>query len=144
MIDRVGIAALIPQAGLMCLLDKVERWDDRSITCLATTHRAPGNPLVLAGKLGAICGLEYAGQAMAVHGALTGAVGGKPKGNHFVALSGVTLFVARLDDIAGALVIEAERLAEAGQQTIYGFTIASRHATLLRGRAAIVLDPAAR
>ena len=36
----------------------------------ASSHRAADNPLRAHGRLGAACGIEYAAQAMAVHGAL--------------------------------------------------------------------------
>ena len=54
----------------MCLLEGVSSWDERSIRCIAVSHRDPGNPLAADGHLGAACGVEYAAQAMAVHGAL--------------------------------------------------------------------------
>jgi predicted hotdog family 3-hydroxylacyl-ACP dehydratase len=38
--------------------------------CRTGTHRAADNPLRSAGRLGAACGIEYAAQTMAVHGAL--------------------------------------------------------------------------
>ena len=43
-----------------------------AIECTASTHRAPGNPLAANGRLEAVCGVEYASQAMALHGALAG------------------------------------------------------------------------
>ena len=54
----------------MCLLDAVLDWDDARITCRATSHADPANPLRADGRLGAANGIEYAAQAMAVHGAL--------------------------------------------------------------------------
>ncbi len=45
-------------------------WDAQHIRCRSATHRLPGNPLRSQGRLGAACGIEYAAQAMAVHGAL--------------------------------------------------------------------------
>ena len=70
MLDRVAIAARIPHQGSMCLLDAVLAWDSGQIHCRASSHRQPDNPLRAAARLGAACGIEYAAQAMAVHGAL--------------------------------------------------------------------------
>ena len=69
---RADIAALIPHAGAMCLLDAVLSWDRTSIACTASSHRAIDNPLAAEGRLDAVCGVEYAAQAMAVHGGLAG------------------------------------------------------------------------
>ena len=48
-------------------------WDATHIRCRSATHRAADNPLRAHGRLGAACGVEYAAQAMAVHGALVAA-----------------------------------------------------------------------
>ena len=69
-LDRAWIASHIPHQGSMCLLDYVEAWDRERIRCRASSHRAADNPLRAYGRLGAACGIEYAAQAMAVHGAL--------------------------------------------------------------------------
>ncbi|HVJ54217.1 MAG TPA: hypothetical protein VM689_17255 [Aliidongia sp.] len=139
MIDRDGIAALIPHAGRMCLLDRVEHWDAASIRCTASSHRDPTNPLAVGGKLGAACGVEYAAQAMAIHGGLTGAAG-KPRAGYLVSLRGLELTVARLDDLDGDLIVEAELQAEAGSQVSYRFTVGCGDAIILSGRASVMLD----
>jgi predicted hotdog family 3-hydroxylacyl-ACP dehydratase len=69
-LDHAWIARHIPHQGSMCLLDYVEAWDQERIQCRASSHRAADNPLRAYGRLGAACGIEYAAQAMAVHGAL--------------------------------------------------------------------------
>src|SRR5213075_1172850 len=67
------IARRIPHQGSMCLLDRVLEWDAEHIRCEATGHSQPDHPLRAHGRLGAACGVEYAAQAMAVHGALVAA-----------------------------------------------------------------------
>jgi predicted hotdog family 3-hydroxylacyl-ACP dehydratase len=57
-------------SGSMCLLERVLAWDAAHIHCLATSHTGAGHPLAHAGTLGMANGIEYAAQAMAVHGAL--------------------------------------------------------------------------
>ena len=56
--------------GAMCLLDEVLQADARQHPRAAPSAIAtPANPLRDGGVLPALCGIEYAAQAMAVHGA---------------------------------------------------------------------------
>jgi predicted hotdog family 3-hydroxylacyl-ACP dehydratase len=139
-IDRDEIARLIPHAGAMCLLDRVEAWDAGMIRCRASSHRDAGNPLAVEGRLGAACGVEYAAQAMALHGGLTGVVDGRPRSGYLASLRALSLAVDRLDDLAGDLVIEAERLAGEGASVSYGFRVSHDGVLLLSGRAAVILE----
>jgi len=75
MLTREQIQALIPHQGTMCLLDRVLAWSAAEITCTASSHLAPRNPLRRDGRLGAICGIEYGLQAAALHGALVQSAG---------------------------------------------------------------------
>ena len=72
-LDHAWIEQHIPHKGRMCLLDAVLSWDATRIRCRSASHRTPDNPLRAHGRLGAACGIEYAAQAMAVHGALVAA-----------------------------------------------------------------------
>jgi predicted hotdog family 3-hydroxylacyl-ACP dehydratase len=139
-IDRDRIAGLIPHAGTMCLLDEVTGWDDRSIRCRATSHRDPANPLAVDGRLGAACGVEYAAQAMALHGGLTGAVDGRPTAGYLASLRALVLRVDRLDNLAGDLIVEAERLAGETASVSYRFSVSHGGTLLVSGRAAVILD----
>jgi predicted hotdog family 3-hydroxylacyl-ACP dehydratase len=150
-LDRAWIERHIPHRGEMCLLDEVIEWDVLQIRCRTATHRGRDHPLRSMGRLGAACGIEYAAQTMAVHGALTGgaansgtsedaAVGRGPQVGFLVGLRDVRLHVLRLDDIEGDLVCEATRLAGNPQSALYEFSLWSQMRTLLRGRATVVLD----
>ena len=78
-LSRDEIAALIPHQGAMCLLSAVERYDERTIVCRATSHASESNPLRLGGRLPALAGIEYGAQALALHCALlNGDAGGSP------------------------------------------------------------------
>lgn len=127
----------------MCLLDAVLDWDDTRITCRATSHADPDNPLRADGRLGAANGIEYAAQAMAVHGALLAGDDGAPRQGYLTSVRGVTLHVARLDDLAGALQIAAERLSGDTNHILYQFSVNHAGRCLLEGRAAVVLDATA-
>ena len=65
-----AISTLIPHQGRMCLLDAVLDCSAERITCTATSHTAADHPLRGANGLPAPVGIEYAAQAMALHGAL--------------------------------------------------------------------------
>ena len=139
-IGRDEIAHLIPHAGAMCLLDGVLAWDRESIRCLSTRHRTPDNPLRQEGRLGALCGIEFAAQAMAIHGGLTGAVGERPRGGYLASLRDVICRRDRLDDLADDLIIEAVYLMGDGARVIYSFTVGGRGQEILTGRATVVLQ----
>lgn len=143
-VDRAWIAARIPHAGTMCLLDRVLEWDAGHIRCEATSHRAGDNPLRSNGCLHAACGIEYAAQAMAVHGALCNAGAGRPRAGFLASVRSVELAVDRLDDIADSLVIAADRLGGDGDTVLYGFVVSCDGTRLLAGRAAVILDGTAR
>ncbi|WP_322029595.1 3-hydroxylacyl-ACP dehydratase [Paraburkholderia sp. J76] len=146
-IDRAWIAARIPHSGAMCLLDGVQAWDETRIRCTAASHRDPQNPLRSRERLAAVCGVEYAAQAMAVHGALLGAMDGaaaaRPRAGFLASVRNVQAHVERLDTIAAPLVIEAERVSGGGNTVLYDFTVRGEGRVLLTGRAAVMLDASA-
>jgi predicted hotdog family 3-hydroxylacyl-ACP dehydratase len=140
LIDAAGIAGLLPHAGDMCLLEGVVSWDDGRIECVTATHRHAANPLRRDGRLGILCGVEYAAQAMALHAALTG--GGAtaaPRRGYLASLRAVTCHADRLDLIPGTLIVEAEWLHGETGRVIYRFVVRHADQPLLEGRAAVVL-----
>lgn len=139
MLDRVAIAARIPHQGSMCLLDAVLAWDSGQIHCRASSHRQPDNPLRAAARLGAACGIEYAAQAMAVHGALLAPEGAPPRPGYLASVRSVQLAVDRLDDLAQDLDIVAERLSGDENNILYHFRVEHAGNLLLSGRAAVML-----
>ncbi|OGA02610.1 MAG: hypothetical protein A2W68_12895 [Betaproteobacteria bacterium RIFCSPLOWO2_02_64_14] len=140
-LNRDAIAALIPHEGTMCLLSEVERYDDRSIVCRATSHRLRSNPLRIEDRLPALAGIEYAAQALAAHCALVdaGAASGRRRGL-LAGARNVTLNVDRLDDVAGPLTVRVERLVADAPRLLYGFVINDGARELLSGRVAVVLS----
>jgi len=140
LLSRTDIARLIPHAGAMCLLDGVERWDADEIRCVSRTHADADNPMRAGGKLAALCGVEYAAQAMAVHGALAGGAKARPKAGFLVALRDVSCLVPRIDDLPGELVVDAERLMGDDDRVIYRFALRVGEIEVLSGRATVVLD----
>lgn len=142
MLNHAAIAARIPHQGSMCLLDSVVECSDTGIVCRAISHRDPANPLRAGERLGAASGIEYAAQAMALHGALLAPAGGSPRQGYLTSVRGVSLHVARLDDLPGDLLVRAERLSGDGSNVLYQFALEHDARCLLAGRAAVVLDAA--
>ena len=124
----------------MCLLAAVVDWSETAISCSAVSHSDPANPLRADGRLGAANGIEYAAQAMAVHGALLAAADEPPRQGYLASVRGVQLHVARLDDLPGELSITAERLSGDGNHILYRFAVSHAGHCLLEGRAAVILD----
>lgn len=140
LIDRHTIGRLIPHAGAMCLLDGVVSWDASRIACRSDSHRDAGHPLAQDGAVACICGVEYAAQAMAVHGALSGGGAMPPKAGYLASLRDVLCHVERLDLLRGTLDIVAEQLLAEDARVIYGFSISCNGEPVLSGRAAVVLE----
>lgn len=136
----IDVAALVPHAGAMVLLDRVEAWDADGILCRARSHLDPGNPLRRGGRLSACCGLEYALQAAALHGALT-AGGVAQRAGYVAALRAVALHVDRLDDPAlGELRVAARLERQEAGGIIYALDVHAADGTaLLSARATIAL-----
>ena len=140
-LDRAGIAARIPHSGSMCLLDRLESWTADAIHCTATSHVDPHNPLRTAGGLMAPNAIEYAAQAMALHGGLLATEGDPPSAGFLASARNVRLTVAQLDGIAGALQVRAQRLSGDARQVLYEFSVTDANGTLLaEGRAVVVLN----
>lgn len=143
MLDKNWIAAHIPHQGNMCLLDAVTEWSDAAITCRAGSHTDPANPLRAEGRLGAANGIEYAAQAMAVHGSLLAQAGDQPRQGYLTSVRSVQFHVARLDDLPGELSVQAERLSGDDNNILYQFSLSHAGRCLLEGRTAVMLDAAA-
>lgn len=140
-LDRAGIAQRIPHSGSMCLLERLEGWDADVIRCSTTTHRQADNPLRTAGGLLAPNAIEYAAQAMALHGGLLAAEGSTPSAGFLASARNVRLAVARLDDIDGALQVQARRLSGDERQILYEFAVKADDGRMLaEGRAVVVLN----
>jgi predicted hotdog family 3-hydroxylacyl-ACP dehydratase len=147
-LDHATIAALIPHAGSMCLLDRALAWDETSLVCSATSHRDPANPLCTASGLLVTAAIEYAAQAMALHGALLGRASpqpGKPaaepgKPGFLASARGVRCARLRLDDLDGDLRVEVRRQAGDARQILYAFGVSHAGVTVAEGRATVVLD----
>lgn len=139
-LSKEELTALLPHAGAMRLINRVESWDATTIRCHTLSHHDQGNPLRHNARLEAVAGLEYAAQAMGVHvgllnrtqstDGLIGYVGG---------LRDVVLGIDRLDDCPAELTIDATRLFEGDNSFMYQFSISSGGRNVMTGRASIFL-----
>jgi predicted hotdog family 3-hydroxylacyl-ACP dehydratase len=160
-LNRAWIEARIPHQGRMCLLDEVLEWSAQRIRCRTATHRATDNPLRSHGRLGIACGIEYAAQAMALHGALAGGAangaaigaaigavdalaGGPSRVGLLAGVRDVRFSVLQLDDIESDLICEATHVAGDSLTALYEFALRDRDRSLLSGRASVILDAGGR
>ncbi|MGX2041537.1 hydroxymyristoyl-ACP dehydratase [Methylocaldum sp. MU1018] len=140
-LDRSELGGLLPHAGAMCLLDAVLDWDETRIVASTAGHRRPDNPLRRAGGLSAVCGIEYAAQAAAIHGGLLAGRRGAPmKPGYLVAVREIELAVDDLDLVESALVIRAEMLVGNETSLLYAFTVEANGSVLLAGRISVFLS----
>ncbi len=135
------IAALIPHAGAMCLLDAVRFWDETTIVCTASSHHHPDNPLASHGTLDAVCGIEYAAQAMAVHGALTATAGRRPAAGYLASVREVTCHSASPRSAGGRPRDNCNKAGWRRRATaLHSLSLLRRRVDILTYRAAVVLD----
>lgn len=138
-LQRRWLEQHIPHQGRMCLLDEVLGWDLTRIRCRASSHRLADNPLRSRGRLAAVAGIEYAGQAMAAHGALMAGLLGTPvRTGYLASVRNLQLTVVRLDDLDTDLVVRARRLAGDADSALYEFALTCAERNLISGRAGIV------
>ncbi len=140
-LDQAGIAARVPHSGSMCLLDRLVSWTPEHIECRASSHLSATNPLRLNGQLPAVTAIEYASQAMALHGTLNAAPGSPPVPGFLAAVRGVQQHVPRLDDLTGELSVTATLLLGDARQAQYRFVLADETGRpLVQGRATVILN----
>lgn len=139
-LNRPEICQLLPHTGRMCLLATVESWNSEEIVCTATSHRELDNPLRRDDGLPAVGGVEYAAQAMGVHGRLATKNLAKPAAGYLVSLRDVVFHVERLDDIPGSLTVHARRIADTDDSVLCEFSISCAERKLLGGRATLLLE----
>lgn len=130
----MDIEKLIPHSGGMSLLNAVQEWDQQRLRCSASSHRDPHNPLRGEACLSSICGIEYAAQGMALHGALIDKNNAGRQGL-LISVKDVRFFAQRLDEIAHDLTIDVELLMSDDTMFNYQFRVSANGDTLIEGKA---------
>ena len=145
-LDHAAIAGRIPHAGAMCLLERVLDWDASGLACLGrvVTGDDGPHPLARVGRLPSVAAIEYAAQAMALHGGLileqAGDGNPPPPSRGFLAgLRGVHLSRRWIPVGTGPLRIRVDRFAGDALQVLYDFTVTG-DGPIAAGRAVVVLD----
>ena len=139
-LTKEELAAFLPHAGSMRLLDRVASWDESSIRCQTKTHHDQANPLRRGARLDAVAGIEYAAQAMGVHvGLLDGRMSSDGSIGYVGGLRDVVFGIDRLDDCPAELTIDATRLFMGDDSFLYRFAISSGGREVVNGRASIFL-----
>jgi predicted hotdog family 3-hydroxylacyl-ACP dehydratase len=146
-LNRAWIESNIPHQGRMCLLDEVLEWDAGRIRCRTGTHRMADNPLRSQGSLGIAAAIEYAAQAMAVHGALAGGAAGdggageaRSAAGFLAGLRNVRLQVLRIDDLQADLYCDALLIAGNRDSALYEFALQADGRQLLSGRGTVIFS----
>lgn len=129
---------MLPHAGATVMLDSVTAWDAASILCSSRAHLDPANPLRRGGRLSAVCGLEFAMQAAAAHGALrSGGVAQRP--GYVARLRDVSLAAPFLDEPGfGTLAVAARLQRDEGSGMIYDLALHAEDGTALVTATAII------
>jgi predicted hotdog family 3-hydroxylacyl-ACP dehydratase len=128
-VDKTRIARLLPHAGDMVLLDEVVSCSATEIECLASSHRRADHPLSEHGALPASAAVEYAAQAIALHGRIRGdrgdrgEIGGKPSAALLAVLREVRWAEEPLDAAPSPLRVRARLAAELGEGAQYAFEV---------------------
>jgi predicted hotdog family 3-hydroxylacyl-ACP dehydratase len=134
MLDAAELYARLPHAGDMCLLDRILHWDADSVRCSARSHRAPNNPLRLDDALPALCGLEYAAQALALHGTLVADTALDAERLFVVVVRNVTCHAGRLDVVQEELAVAGEILFRQAGAAVYKFSIRAGGDLVMEGQ----------
>jgi predicted hotdog family 3-hydroxylacyl-ACP dehydratase len=139
MIEHNEVCSLIPHSFDMCLLDRVESWDENTITCTSQSHKLATNPLRRNKTLSSVHLLEYAAQAMAVHGGLHDREQGvQMTEGYLAALRDIKIELRDIENLESELRIEATKMLSQGGNMIYSFKVSTEENELVSGRATVV------
>ena len=140
------IESRLPHSGNMSLLHEVIQADGNSLTALATSHLDIDNPLRLNGKIATVNGIEYAAQAMAVHGSL---LSDTPQAGYIATVRNIEIKVPCLPETKShetktPLVIEVQQLMSNDNGFTYQFHISCQQQSLISGKRTVFLTQTSR
>ena len=139
MIGHKELCSLIPHSFDMCLLERVEDWNETNIVCYSNSHLLSDNPLRRKESLSSIHLLEYAAQAMAVHGGLHDREKGlKMTEGYLAALRDVKINLCDISQQTDELRIEADQILSQAGNMIYSFSVSAADTELASGRATVI------
>jgi predicted hotdog family 3-hydroxylacyl-ACP dehydratase len=131
------LGALLSHAGTARMIERVVRWDAGGIVAATTRHRAADNPLRRDGRLAAVHLVEFAAQAVAIHGGLRNAADGKPpQPGLLVSVRDVQTTRDHIEDLPEEIEIEARALMINDASWQYAFNVIHAGAIIASGRVA--------
>ena len=119
-LSQASFKTLVPHAGLMLLIDRVESWTQEHIITHSYSHQNPDNPLRLAGTLSSLHLIEYGAQTMAIH---CGLLTGKAQTGFLAAIKGAEFYIDSLDEIESELTIKATAQLQLSKGAVYKFSV---------------------
>lgn len=135
-IKKIHFQDLIPHEGSMVLIDQVDDWDLNKISCRSCSHLLSNNPLIVNNSLSSIHLIEYGAQAMAIH---RGLLTGESLQGFLAAVRDANFFIDNLDNVHGALHIQAIFELKINDNVIYTINVTDENnALLLKARASVV------
>jgi len=135
-IEKIHFQDLIPHEGSMVLIDQVDDWDLNRISCSSRSHLLSNNPLIVNNSLSSIHLIEYGAQAMAIH---RGLLTGKSLQGFLAAVRDANFFIDNLDNVHGALHIQAILELKINNNVVYSLNVSDEHGTpLLKARTSVV------
>lgn len=122
----------------MCLLDRVERYDENGIRCTAQIRET--NPLRRYGCTSSIIGLEYGAQATGLWAALRQNVQAKPFAGYILATRNFKLLQPWLPD-GKKITIDVEKKLLGGDSAICLFKLSHSGRILAEGQLTLMMKP---
>lgn len=122
--NRTELEAYLPHAGDMVLLDAVDAISPDAVACRASSHALASNPLRRGGVVPANAALEYAAQAIALHGRWRTRAEPSSKQAAFIAVLRHARWRRQpLSAAPAPLIVSARLLAELGESAHYAFEV---------------------
>ena len=135
LMNKKEICEQLPHDGAMCLLDMVVSANDTEMICSASSHMDPENPLRINGKLFSVAGVEYAAQAVALHGRLRDVdIKFPPIIGFLASIRNLKIKHNYLDEHDDMLIIKAVQNTLIDDAVIYDFQLSCKDDVILSGR----------
>lgn len=144
-LNHQEIEQRLPHAGKMSLLHEVVNSDQKSLLATAISHLDADNPLRLKGKIAMINGIEYAAQAMAIHGSLLSEwskpaeLPTSPQTGYIATVRNIDIKVPFVPETDSPLNVEVEQLMSDGNGFTYQFHISCEQQSLISGKITVFL-----
>jgi len=138
LIARSELEQMIPHDQQMCLLDEVVEWNQQNIVCITSSHRYAYNPLLTGARLGGMVLVEYGAQAAAIHVALIQQGFTAPQSAYLGAIKELTLHADFIEQVEGALRVEADCILSRMGGAIYSIQVMSTDQPLITARISLL------